>query len=129
MIELQQVSKSFDGNAVLRDISLTAKRGEFVAIVGYSGSGKSTLMNLIAGLVKPDVGTITMDGGTVNGPGPDRGLVFQNYSLLPWLTVRENIALAVNEIFSSEGKEDRSASIEEAIGMVKLSHAADKLPR
>ena len=83
MIELQQVSKSFDGNAVLRDISLTAKPGEFIAIVGYSGSGKSTLMNLIAGLVKPDAGAITMEGVAVNGPGPERGLVFQNYSLLP----------------------------------------------
>ena len=129
MIELQQVSKSFDGNAVLRDISLTAKPGEFIAIVGYSGSGKSTLMNLIAGLVKPDAGAITMEGVAVNGPGPERGLVFQNYSLLPWLTVRENIALAVNEIFSSETKDERAARVEEAIAMVKLSHAATKLPR
>jgi len=129
MIELQQVSKSFGTNAVLKNISLSAKAGEFIAIVGYSGSGKSTLMNLIAGLVKPDVGTITMDGVAVDGPSPDRGLVFQNYSLLPWLTVRENIALAVNEIFSTESKDDRSARIEEAIAMVKLSHAADKLPR
>lgn len=129
MIELQQVSKSFGSNAVLKNISLAAKAGEFIAIVGYSGSGKSTLMNLIAGLVKPDVGTITMDGVAVNGPGPDRGLVFQNYSLLPWLTVRENIALAVDEIFKDEPKEERVARVEEAIAMVKLSHAATKLPR
>ena len=129
MIEFQQVSKSFDGNAVLKDITLKVQPGEFVAIVGYSGSGKSTLMNLIAGLVKPDAGTVTMEGEPVAGPGPDRGLVFQNYSLLPWLTVRENIALAVNEIFSSEGKEQRLARVEEAIGMVKLSHASEKLPR
>ncbi len=129
MIELQQVSKSFGSNAVLKNISLSAKAGEFIAVVGYSGSGKSTLMNLIAGLVTPDAGTVTMEGVTVNGPGPERGLVFQNYSLLPWLTVRENIALAVNEIFSSETKDERAARVEEAIAMVKLSHAATKLPR
>jgi nitrate/nitrite transport system ATP-binding protein len=129
MIDLQNVSKSFGTNAVLKNITLNAKPGEFIAIVGYSGSGKSTLMNLIAGLVKPDVGTITMDGIAIDGPGPDRGLVFQNYSLLPWLTVRENIALAVNEIFSTDNKEERSARVEEAIAMVKLSHASTKLPR
>lgn len=129
MIELKQVSKSFGSNAVLRDITLSARPGEFIAIVGYSGSGKSTLMNLIAGLVKPDAGSITMDGVAVEGPGPDRGLVFQNYSLLPWLTVRENIALAVDEIFKTESREQRSARVEEAIAMVKLSHAATKLPR
>ena len=129
MIELLNISKSFGSNAVLKNISLSAKAGEFIAIVGYSGSGKSTLMNLIAGLVKPDAGAITMEGVAVNGPGPERGLVFQNYSLLPWLTVRENIALAVNEIFSSETKDERAARVEEAIAMVKLSHAATKLPR
>lgn len=129
MIELKSVSKSFGANAVLKDLSLKVEPGEFIAIVGYSGSGKSTLMNLIAGLVKPDTGAISMDGAPVSGPGPDRGLVFQNYSLLPWLTVRENIALAVNEIFSSESREQRSQRVEEVIGMVKLSHAADKLPR
>lgn len=129
MITLDHVSKSFGSNAVLKDMSLSAKPGEFIAIVGYSGSGKSTLMNLIAGLVKPDVGSITMNGEPVNGPGPDRGLVFQNYSLLPWLTVRENIALAVNEIFSNESKAERSARVEEAIAMVKLTPAATKLPR
>lgn len=129
MIELKNVSKSFSGNAVLKDITLKAQPGEFIAIVGYSGSGKSTLMNLIAGLVKPDVGTVTMDGVEVTGPNPDRGLVFQNYSLLPWLTVRENIALAVNEIFSKESRQERSKRVEEAISMVKLSHASEKLPR
>src|SRR5215207_1147042 len=105
MIELQNVSKSFGTNAVLKDINLKVQPGEFIAIVGYSGAGKSTLMNLIAGLVKPDTGSVTMEGVPVSGPGPDRGLVFQNYSLLPWLTVRENIALAVNEIFSGESRE------------------------
>ena len=129
MIELNNVSKSFGGNAVLKDITLKVEPGQFIAIVGYSGSGKSTLMNLIAGLQKPDTGTITMDGAIVTGPGPDRGLVFQNYSLLPWLTVRENIALAVDEIFSNESRAERSTRVEEAIAMVKLSRASDKLPK
>ena len=129
MIELQNISKSFGSNAVLKNITLSAKPGEFIAIVGYSGSGKSTLMNLMAGLVLPDQGKVLMDGIEVTSPSPERGLVFQNYSLLPWLTVRENIALAVDEIFSTETPDQRSARIEEAIGMVKLSHAATKLPR
>ena len=129
MIELKQVTKSFGGKAVLKDITLRAGPGEFIAIVGYSGSGKSTLMNLIAGLQKADTGTIAMDGVPVEGPGPDRGLVFQNYSLLPWLTVRENIALAVDQIFSSESRQQRSARIDEAIAMVNLTPAAGKLPR
>ena len=129
MIELQQVSKSFGSNAVLKNITLSARAGEFIAVVGYSGSGKSTLMNLMAGLILPDEGKVLMEGVEVKNPSPERGLVFQNYSLLPWLTVRENIALAVNEIFSSETKDERTARVEEAIAMVKLSHAATKLPR
>ncbi|MDB6075231.1 MAG: nitrate transporter, ATPase subunit, partial [Verrucomicrobiaceae bacterium] len=83
----------------------------------------------IAGLQRPDTGTITMDGAPVSGPGPDRGLVFQNYSLLPWLNVHENIGLAVDQIFSGETRGERQLRVEEAIAMVKLSHAADKLPR
>jgi len=129
MIELKQVTKSFGGKPVLKDITLRAGPGEFIAIVGYSGSGKSTLMNLIAGLQQADTGTIAMDGVPVEGPGPDRGLVFQNYSLLPWLTVRENIALAVDQIFSRESRQQRSARIDEAIAMVNLTPAASKLPR
>jgi nitrate/nitrite transport system ATP-binding protein len=72
---------------VLRDVNLEVERGEFVAIVGYSGSGKSTLMSLLAGLTTPDTGKIWFEGEPVKGPGPERGIVFQNYSLLPWLTV------------------------------------------
>ncbi|MDB6070742.1 MAG: nitrate transporter, ATPase subunit [Verrucomicrobiales bacterium] len=129
MISLQHVSKSFGPNRVLTDISLTAAAGEFIAIVGYSGSGKSTLMNLMAGLQKPDSGSLTMDGQPISGPGPERGLVFQNYSLLPWLTVRQNIALAVDQVFGRESSQDRARRIDEAIAMVKLTPAAGKLPR
>src|SRR5262245_17917163 len=99
LLELKDVAKGYGApgarTEVLRQIDLTVEKGEFVAIVGYSGAGKTTLISMIAGLVKPDAGTITLDGRPVTEPGPDRGIVFQNYSLLPWLNVEENVALAV----------------------------------
>src|SRR5437763_10807036 len=102
-LELRHVHKSFVGpqgrRPVLRDINLTVEAGEFIAIVGYSGSGKTTLISLIAGLSTPDDGEICLAGAPITGPGPDRGIVFQNYSLLPWLTVFDNIYLAVDAVF------------------------------
>lgn len=133
IIELSAVSKSFgrahQRNTVLRDISLTISEGDFVSIIGYSGSGKSTLINLIAGLLKPDTGTARMDGEIIKGPGPERGIVFQNYSLLPWLTVTENVALAVDQIFPNLSPQERRDRTAEYIAMVKLTPAAGKLPR
>jgi nitrate/nitrite transport system ATP-binding protein len=128
-LELRNVSKSFGGTPVLKDVNLTIMEGEFVAVVGYSGQGKTTLMSMIAGLVKPDSGEILLEGKPVAGPGPDRGLVFQNYSLLPWLTVQENIGLAVDAVFPEKTPEERAAHVDKYIGMVKLSHAKDRLPR
>lgn len=128
-LELNNVSKSFDGSPILSDVNLSLVEGEFVAIVGYSGQGKTTLMSMIAGLVKPDSGSITLEGQPVTGPGPDRGLVFQNYSLLPWLTVQENIELAVQAVFPKQTAAERAAHVAKYIAMVKLSHAADRLPR
>ncbi|MEN9840453.1 MAG: Bicarbonate transport ATP-binding protein CmpD [Verrucomicrobiota bacterium] len=128
-LELKNVSKSFGGHAVLKDVNLSLIEGEFVAIVGYSGQGKTTLMSLIAGLTKPDSGEIILEGKPITGPGPDRGLVFQNYSLLPWLTVGENIALAVDSVFPALTAAERSAKVDKHIAMVKLSHAKDRLPR
>ena len=98
-LELHHVSKSFSGTPVLQDINLSIEKGEFVAIVGYSGAGKTTLISLIAGLIKPDTGSLTLNDLEITEPGPDRGVVFQNYSLLPWLTVYENIFLAVEQVF------------------------------
>src|SRR5262245_39654368 len=98
-LELKQVSKSFGGMGVLKEINLSIDKGEFVAIVGYSGAGKTTLISMIAGLVRPDSGTITLNDLEITEPGPDRGIVFQNYSLLPWLTVYENVYLAVEQAF------------------------------
>ena len=132
-IEIKDASKGFGspGNRteVLKGINLTVKEGEFVVIVGYSGSGKSTLINLISGLVKPDTGTASIEGQGISGPGPDRGLVFQNYSLLPWLTVTENIALAVDEVFKDWTTEQRKEHVAKYIAMVKLTPAAHKLPK
>lgn len=133
LIEIKNASKGYGYNGsrseVLKDINLSLEEGEFVVIVGYSGSGKSTLINLISGLVKPDSGEATIEGRKITEPGPDRGLVFQNYSLLPWLTVEENIALAVDEVFKDLSKDQRKAHVKKYIDMVKLSHAAHKLPK
>ena len=87
---------------VLRDINLKIERGEYVAIIGHSGCGKSTLLNLVAGLLKVSEGAVLLEGREVNAPGPERAVVFQNHSLLPWLTVRENVELAVNKVFRGQ---------------------------
>ncbi|MEZ0273482.1 MAG: ABC transporter ATP-binding protein [Roseimicrobium sp.] len=133
LIELKGVSKGYGSNGsrndVLKDINFSVEEGEFVVIIGYSGTGKTTLMNMISGLAKPDKGEVLLDGKPITGPGPDRSLVFQNYSLLPWLTVTENIALAVDAVFPDWPKEKRREHIEKHIGMVKLSHAAGRFPK
>ncbi|MBK8040989.1 MAG: ABC transporter ATP-binding protein [Verrucomicrobiaceae bacterium] len=133
LIEIKGASKGFglpgSRTEVLKDINLSVEEGEFVVIVGYSGSGKSTLINLISGLVKPDTGEALIEGKKITEPGPDRGLVFQNYSLLPWLTVEENIALAVDEVFKDWTLEQRKAHVAKHIAMVKLTPAAHKLPK
>src|SRR5688500_3614308 len=129
-LELNNVSKSFGGCApILHNVNLSIGRGEFVAIVGYSGSGKTTLMSLIAGLQKPDSGTIKLNDLDITEPGPDRGVVFQNYSLLPWLTVFENIALAVEQVFPNYSLERKRQHVEKFIAMVNLTPAREKLPR
>ncbi|MCB1503939.1 MAG: ATP-binding cassette domain-containing protein [Hyphomicrobiaceae bacterium] len=131
-LELKNVSKSYGtGDSrtdVLRGINLSVKEGEFIAIVGFSGSGKTTLVSTIAGLAKPDQGEVTLKSKAITEPGPDRGIVFQSYSLLPWLTVFGNISLAVDEVFKSESKQARKERVLRYIDMVGLSHAADRLP-
>ncbi|MCX7422296.1 MAG: ABC transporter ATP-binding protein [Planctomycetia bacterium] len=131
-VELKHVSKGYGAGSqrreVLKDLNLNIDRGEFVAIVGYSGSGKTTLISLLAGLIHPDAGTVIIDGSEVVGPGPDRGIVFQNYSLLPWLNVFDNIALAVDQIFPNWPKEKRREHIEKYIAMVNLTPARSKRP-
>lgn len=128
-LELRNVSKSFGGPPILSDVNLSIERGEFVAIVGYSGSGKTTLISLIAGLQVPDTGTVKLNDTIITGPGPDRGIVFQNYSLLPWLTVSENIALAVDQVFPDRSAEQCAEVVAQAIATVNLTPHAQKLPR
>jgi nitrate/nitrite transport system ATP-binding protein len=131
-LELKGVGKSYGSGAgrieVLRDLNLFVERGEFVAIVGYSGAGKTTLMSMIAGLLMPDSGEVTLDGKRVTGPGPERALVFQNYSLLPWLTVFENILLGVEQVFPAKPRSWKIEYTEKYIAMVSLTPARDKLP-
>jgi nitrate/nitrite transport system ATP-binding protein len=139
ILELKGVSKSFsrDGRAssqrgrleVLRDINLSIRENEFVCIVGRSGSGKTTLISLIAGLIEPDSGEILLEGKPIDGPGPDRGVVFQNYSLLPWMTVFENVYLAVDAVAPALAESEKSARAEHYIRLVNLSAAMKKLPR
>ena len=133
LLEVKNVSKGFGPRGkrteVLEEITLEVEAGEFLAIIGYSGAGKTTLMSLLAGLIKPDAGSIKLHGKPMEGPGPDRGIVFQNYSLLPWLTVYENIALAVDQVFCDWSPERRRAHIEKQIAMVKLTPARDQVPR
>ena len=112
----------------LKDIDLEIAEGEFVSLIGHSGCGKSTLLNLLAGLTQASSGGILMEGRQVTEPGPDRMVVFQNYSLLPWQSVRQNIALAVNRVMGHQSAAERHATVEKAIAMVGLGTAAEKLP-
>ncbi len=132
IIQLKCVSKSYGSgvtrNEVLTNINLNIREGEFLAICGFSGSGKTTFTQLLAGLIKPDSGEILMEGEPISGPGPERGLVFQNYSLLPWLTVRGNIALSVDRVFSQWTKAERRDHIDKFIEMVGLTHAVHRRP-
>ena len=132
LLVMRGVSKGFTQGdqriEVLSDINITVHTGEVVAIVGSSGSGKSTLVSLISGLLSPDSGSVEFAGKLVAGPGPERGVVFQNYSLLPWLSVTDNIALAVNSVFPQWSVSERREYVAHFIQMVNLSHAAHKRP-
>jgi nitrate/nitrite transport system ATP-binding protein len=113
----------------LRDISLTVARGEFVTLIGHSGCGKSTLLNLVAGLLRPTTGHLLLANKEIAGPGPDRGVVFQNHSLLPWLTCAGNVYLAVERVFGGrETKAQLNERTRSALAMVGLSHAEHKHP-
>jgi nitrate/nitrite transport system ATP-binding protein len=132
ILELKNVSKSFGAGGavteVLRSVDLTLNEGEFVAIVGFSGSGKSTLVNLLSGLLKPDRGEVLFKGQKNPEPGPDRGVVFQNYSLLPWLSVYENVRLAVDQVMADKSLEERDQRVRQYVDMVSLTPAMTKKP-
>ncbi len=116
-------------NEVLRDVSVKIDKGEFVSLIGHSGCGKSTVLNIVAGLLRASTGGVLLEGKEVNSPGPDRAVVFQNHSLLPWLTVRENVALAVDKVFKGrKSKAERNAWIDHNLSLVNMTHAADRRP-
>jgi nitrate/nitrite transport system ATP-binding protein len=132
-LKIDRVMKSFTNGArtteVLSDIRLNIEKGEFVSIIGHSGCGKSTLLNLIAGLTQVTTGVIKLEGREVNAPGPDRAVVFQNHSLLPWLTVYDNVKLAVAKVFgATRTRAQRHAWIMENLDLVQMTHASDKRP-
>ncbi|MEO9780113.1 MAG: ABC transporter ATP-binding protein [Sedimentitalea sp.] len=132
ILEFKNVSKGFGTGAnraeVLKNISLAVAEGEFLAILGFSGTGKSTLMNLIAGLETPDKGEVLFKSTPIDGPGPERGLVFQSYSLMPWLSVGGNVGLAVDAVFPKLSKAERAKKIAHYVDMVGLPHAIDRKP-
>ena len=132
ILEIKGLCKSYgEGSArteVLHDVNLSIEPGEFVAIVGFSGSGKTTLISAIAGLLAPDAGEILVKGERVTSAGHDRGVVFQSYSLMPWLTVQGNIALAVDAAYPKWSKQQRREQVAKYIELVGLSHAADRRP-
>ena len=140
-LEIQGVAQTFKTSKgdfpALRDIDLTVAKGEFVALIGHSGCGKSTLLNLIAGLTTPTQGNLICANREISGPGPERAVVFQNHSLLPWLTCFENVYLGVERVFGNNGRVDGKtkenvaqlkARTDSALDMVGLSHAAQKRP-
>src|SRR5215470_2606595 len=128
-LELKNVRKGFGATSVLGGINLSIEKGEFVSIVGFSGSGKTTLISILAGLLAPDSGEVLLNGKPVKQPGREQAVVFQNYSLLPWMSVYENVALGVDQAFSDWPAERRRAHVEKYVGMVKLSAARNKKPR
>jgi len=131
-IQINNVTVSFKTPkgiyTAVKEIDLTVKKGEIVALIGHSGCGKSTLMSTISGMVKPTSGEVYANGKKVNSPGPDRGIVFQNYSLLPWLTVYKNIEVAVGAALKEVPAAERVKLVETNLRMVNLWEHKDKLP-
>ena len=132
-LELKNIYKTYgqgdNVTEVLSNINLTIEEGEFVAIVGFTGSGKTTLVNLINGLLEPTKGEVLFKGEPVVGTSHERGVIFQNYSLLPWLTVGQNVFMAVKVAFPKKSKSELNAIVAEYVAMVNLSHAINKRPK
>ncbi len=133
-LQIESVGMTFDtkkGDFVaLTGVNLSVQKGEFVSLIGHSGCGKSTLLNMVAGLLVPTDGGMILAGREIDGPGPDRGVVFQNHSLLPWLTCFENVYLAVERVFgATESKARLKERTQSALQLVGLAHAMEKRPQ
>jgi nitrate/nitrite transport system ATP-binding protein len=131
--KIDHVAKTFKRGKiesnVLKDITLDVAKGEYVTIIGHSGCGKSTLLNIVAGLVPATEGGVILEGRQVDEPGPDRAVVFQNHSLLPWLTVYDNVRLAVDKVFSgAKSRAERHEWTMHNLGLVQMTHATEKRP-
>jgi bicarbonate transport system ATP-binding protein len=131
-LTLQNVTKIYPAstgpNIVIQNINLTVEQGEFICIIGHSGCGKSTLLNTISGFATPTEGTVTMGGVQITKPGPDRMVVFQNYSLMPWLTAYDNVYLALDSVFPKKSKSEKDRIVQEHLTMVGLGDAMQKKP-
>lgn len=132
ILTFENVSKGFGEGIhrteVLKNINLDVQEGEFLVLLGFSGTGKTTLINLMAGLDTPSTGSVSFKGKAVTGPGPERGVIFQNYSLMPWLTVNGNVEVAVETIFPNLSKDEKAEKVAKYVKMVGLSHATTRRP-
>ncbi|GFE70276.1 nitrate ABC transporter ATP-binding protein [Chroococcus sp. FPU101] len=131
-LQIEKVTKSYNTPTgtyqVLDEIDFTVAAGEFICVIGHSGCGKSTLLNMVAGFSEPTTGEVRLQGNKVEKPGPDRMMVFQNYSLLPWKTAYENVYLGVNSVYPDKPHSEKVAIVEEHLAMVGLTEAAQKKP-
>ncbi|MEP0960444.1 MAG: ABC transporter ATP-binding protein [Roseobacter sp.] len=128
ILKFENLSKSYGETTVLNGINLEVKEGEFLVLLGFSGTGKTTLINMMAGLDSPSKGKITFKDTPITGPGPERGVIFQNYSLMPWLTVSGNVGLAVDTVFPDLSRAEKAEKVAHYVKMVGLSHAATRRP-
>jgi nitrate ABC transporter ATP-binding subunit len=132
-LQIRDLMVSFPGAGsryvAVRDINLIIERGQIVSLIGHSGCGKSTILNAIGGLVKPTQGEVVLAGQRIDGPGPDRGIVFQHYSLLPWLSVWDNIFEAVDSVVANKAKREKAEIVERFLRIVGLWEHRDKKPR
>jgi bicarbonate transport system ATP-binding protein len=127
-VSITNVSKAYGSTVVLEDVNLEVKEGEFVCVIGHSGCGKTTLLNMVSGFNEPTSGEVLVHGKPVEGPGPERMVVFQNYCLLPWKTVYENVSLAVNAVYPQKSKAEKDAIVKANLSLVGLDEAMHKKP-